>query len=836
MTDYRELASSADLHYEGLTSRSEDGLPLGNGTMGSMLWATPSSLCFQINHINVYANGCATNSFHTMDTDYSFGCGFVDIDFSGVEDAFTPKTTQRLGVYDAVADIEGQGVRVRAFISAHSDVLALRIEDRRSRPAPIRIALRALRFQSQFDVGVRPYEFPGTLGDDSRSVVRTGEHTARSALSIHEGALVLRQDFDEADFHCSSAVAVCAAGRRCAARRAHESEYALVIEASNEPLTVTISALGTFSREEPVERKAVGLARSAEASGFARLLAEHMQWWHAYWQGPHVRLHSADGEADMLSMHCAYFLYVMASCSRGGFLPRFGGLLWNTGGDFRMWGAQQWWHNESCYFDALPATGRYELMEPVFRQYGRNFASYAAAARQQWGSCGIWIPETAWADGMEALPEDIAAEMRALYLKEKPWEERSERFIEFARPKNQLESRWNWGFNRDQRTSPFAYVTHIFSTTAKIAYLHWLRYEYTLDLGWLREVGYPILKGCAEFYAGFPGLKKGADDKIHIHHVNNHEAIWGCSDSISELSAMHGILPIAAAAAAALGVDEDLRLQWRALEAELSPIPANDDRDAVERRAEGQPRLFASARKPAGLVQGEYSCILDPVVHYDDVTLETADRELLALAQASYRYDLEKHRDAAGSLHAQVLEHIAIAAARLGDAESFRQLVSSQLRVDDPAADFCDFPASGGTRVQRNRLTLREGPQAIDCQRLGRAFQATQNALLACLPAAPGGQPVMRVFGAWPKDWDAEFTLAAKEGFVVSAAQKGGIIGHVSILSKKGRPCLLRNPWPGYTVRLERAASRETLSGDLLSLDTAENEQIKLTALTLEKK
>jgi hypothetical protein len=32
----------------------------------------------------------------------------------------------------------------------------------------------------------------------------------------------------------------------------------------------------------------------------------------------------------------------MASSSRGKFPPKFNGMLWNTGGDLRSWGAQHW--------------------------------------------------------------------------------------------------------------------------------------------------------------------------------------------------------------------------------------------------------------------------------------------------------------------------------------------------------------------------------------------------------------------------------------------------------------------------------------------------------------
>ena len=210
----------------------------------------------------------------------------------------------------------------------------------------------------------------------------------------------------------------------------------------------------------------------------------------------------------------------------GPYPPRYGGMLWYTTGDMREWGSQHWGHNLGCYYQALPAVNRVELMEPLFSMYSGMYESGALAARQQWGSQGVWLPETTCFDGLEPLPEDLAAEMRDLYLVRKPWDQRSERFRRFAATKLKHNSRWNWAgvghwdqghwVEPDKGAGPFGHVTHIFSTTAKIAFLYWLRYEYTQDKAWLRNRAYPMLKGTVEFYRHFPNVKKAADGKYHI--------------------------------------------------------------------------------------------------------------------------------------------------------------------------------------------------------------------------------------------------------------------------------------------------------------------------------
>src|SRR5580692_4409479 len=61
--DYRSLVSRSDLVYDKPAARSEEGIPVGNGRMGSLAWTTPTELRFQINRNDVYANNSASNSF-----------------------------------------------------------------------------------------------------------------------------------------------------------------------------------------------------------------------------------------------------------------------------------------------------------------------------------------------------------------------------------------------------------------------------------------------------------------------------------------------------------------------------------------------------------------------------------------------------------------------------------------------------------------------------------------------------------------------------------------------------------------------------------------------------
>src|SRR4051794_25099327 len=196
--DFRALVSRADIDYDKPATRSEEGQPIGNGRMGSLVWTTPSALHFQINRVDVFGQDSYTTSFPKQDSDYASGCGYVDVNFVDAGDDVFPDSggsfNQHLSLYDALLTARGKGVTARVFASAQSDVFAIEIDDQRERPAAINIDLRMLRYAIQNVTG-RNYE----LTQAHTVEVHTAEHTAASTLDIRDGSILLTQQFTEHD-------------------------------------------------------------------------------------------------------------------------------------------------------------------------------------------------------------------------------------------------------------------------------------------------------------------------------------------------------------------------------------------------------------------------------------------------------------------------------------------------------------------------------------------------------------------------------------------------------------------------------------------------------------
>lgn len=826
--DFAKLVSRADLTYHRPASRPEEGMPVGNGRMGSLVWTTPTALHLQINRCDVHAMDSATNSFPRAHSDYSSGCGFVDIEFTGLgSDVFTgPAFRQHLSVYDGLMAAKGAGVSVRALAWNEHDVMALEIDDRRPQPETIAIDLRMLRYAVQYKPG-KNFEY----AERHEVVVETAAHTAASRLEIRDGRIVLTQQFREDAFFDSSAVVIAAAGRRSKARFISDSTVRLWVAPGKGRCTVLMASAENRDPSSDPAALAMRALDAGLAAGFEAMLAGNRTWWSGFWSKAFVHLHSADGVADFVERHYTYFLYVMASSSRGAYPPRFGGMLWYVTGDMRQWGAQHWQQNLGCYYTGLVPANRPELLDPMFRMYGGMFERCSDAARANWGSQGVWFPETTWFNGPEKLPADIAAEMQELYLVKKPWDRRSLQFLRYAEPKQTFDSVWNWINHAtrmehgkwefgDQGLGPFGHVTHIFSSTAKIAYIYWLRYDSSRDKEWLRERAYPVIKGAVEFYRNFPNLKKEADGRYHIHHVNNHEGSWNSTDTQEELSAIRGITPLAIRASGILGVDSEMRPMWREFLENLAPLPTNE---SVNRPQPGEPVIWVNT---ASIGEGRALPALVPAAYYDLVTVATADPEMARVAKQTY--DAANTR-AAEQTPVNTLSVAAVEAANLGRAEHVRWFIPNQIRRLTPQTDNCDYAGDGRTGVLMNRLGMREGPGDLECQRLGRAAHAMHAALLQSAPPTPGGDPIIVVFPAWPKEWDAEYTLLARGAFLVTSAMRHGEIEFVEVKSQAGEKCRVANPWPSHDVTLYRnGKAGGSVSGPQIEFETAKGEVVLL--------
>lgn len=585
--DYGVLVSRADLDYNEPARRSDEGMPVGNGRMGSLVWTSPTQLKFQINRVDVFAADGRTVSFPEADSDFASGCGYVDISLASTgEDVFVGEVfKQHLSLYDAIMTARGRAVTARVLAWPHRDVMAVEIDDQRAAPEPIHIDLRMLRYQVKRVTGCN-YE----LVKQHAVEFQTAQHRATSILGIRDSKITLTQKYQEAfkdalPFYDASAVAIAVSGRVSRARYLNDAIVQLSAAPGRGKFTILIASAASFDPEVNVTDLAVKELEEAVPKGFAGLRQETADWWRDFWARGFVYMYSDSGQADFVESNYIYFIYLMGVTSRGDYPPHFNGMLWRTTGDMSRWGSQYWSANTLAYYSNLMSANRLDLMEPLFSMYFNMKDACTLAARQQWGSEGIWIPEICWFNGPEPLPENLIQEFQDLFLVRKPYAQRSKEFQWYVETKTRHASRYNfqtdghWDhghfvvptkaavqperFGSPEVNVIFGHCTHILSVASRIANLFYQRYQFTKDTTWLREKAYPLIKGAAEFYRHFPNFKKGEEGKYHIYHVNSGESAWNSSDTSNEVSAMRMILPLAIHVSELLDMDAELRPIWR---------------------------------------------------------------------------------------------------------------------------------------------------------------------------------------------------------------------------------------------------------------------------------
>ena len=120
---------------------------------------------------------------------------------------------------------------------------------------------------------------------------------------------------------------------------------------------------------------------------------------------------------------------------------------------------------------------------------------------------------------------------------------------------------------------------------------------------------------------------------------------------------------------------------------------------------------------------------------------------------------------------------------------------------------------------------LRENPHGIE--QLNTIPDAVQEMMLQSF------EGIIRIFPVWPlhSQPNASFRgFRACGAFQVSASLKDGEVEVVRVISHKGHPCRIQNPWHGRRVTVEYSLRKERmeLCGEILEVPMFPEEEVVL--------
>jgi hypothetical protein len=883
-TDISDLVATGNLQYDRFVEIQPYGMPLGNGRMGGLVWLhegerDTSRIDLQLNHTDIFGFS-STSDVAKRHQDYCGACGKLAILFGG-----TPfpdsKTRQVLDLYQGQMRITGQDVELCAFASMDHDCLVIILDDRRSEPQDTCIELSMIRPQlvkteshvaeSWLELDENRMVLKQVFSEPSAYAPLGEDHYCASALVVSvdsPGATVSLVEPGTARIRVSrytshpSDVPVLECGGRgegragdtafpCApesvpARRKSgvdvlhsQARFGLCHRTPNQQprsslttpgenpfpvdvddvehseihvpgqpgrTVILIASAASMDPKDDVVAAACAQLGTAAETGVDALRSAQQAWWQAFWSKSYI----VTPDQPEFAKRWVYYLYLSACTMRGKYPGKFNSQIWITEGDERRWGGRYWWWNQGTMHSSFFAANHIELNDPLFDMRSAAFPAYEKAALQDWRSKGIFIPETCTFNGPAELPEEIAAEIRKVFIDRQP---PSERLRAICDRRQAHESRWSWNDNPDL---PVGWVSHVMVAGPKTAELFWKRYEYTKDRNWLAERAYPMLKGAAEFYVHYPNLSTDEDGIIHINNTSVHEHFWGCRDCVDDLALMRGVLRTAAHAAALLNRDEDLQERWTEIADKIAPYPTNQTPGALG-VLESDRVTLAQGVAPVALSRGYMgpeSPRLRMAEQFDLLTLESDDDGLRQLLQNTFDALPGTAACQSGKLLNKTSRYPVIAA-RLGRSDAIAGVLPSWLQRWQ------------GERETPNGLPVTG--DGITVQGYGIFSDALQQALCQSIAPEPGAESVIRIFPAWPRDWDAQFKLLCKGGFLVSASMKEKCIGEVTVESQLGGTCRIRNPWFPEEVAMTKNGQAIAVSAEsLIVFETEQGEHVCL--------
>lgn len=583
------------------------------------------------------------------------------------------------------------------------------------------------------------------------------------------------------------------------------------------PVVVVIALRSWFKTTQPLENARRRVQRfTADDAGLVRQM--HLRWWRKYWDKGAVTL--GDSQLEM-----SYYrsLYHIASVSRDPDFPTYFDGVVTT--DNPLWFSDyKIDYNHQQTYLGWATSGRFEQADPYVSPLLAQAEIADKADPKKWPILSLHQSF----ENISKTPGRLENHPRYFTQYPAGW-----RMAIGIGPKGHVTC-----------SGDYCMKSHTALAVMPVAD-RWYR---TYDDVYAAKV-YPFVRGVARFFEHDLVLENGRyvllDDAFEEDGFFNDTP---CRNNIAGLATIRATLKLALDMSASLGFDAELRPKWREILDKLSPYPIKPVNQIMWRRlirhpTAENPQLAAVPLGPmvppelggdrkvfcseevgnewfgnwAGSLYAAYPC--------GNVGLDS-DPQLLEAAHNTIA--LRSFMESADGRKWKIDHNIPVGLCGGGaweDCNGGPLFLGGAIRVGyDPEIIWEKF-ADIAKRARPNGCLWPCNYQGVE------AWMFVPNTLQEMM--LQSHENVLRFFRCWPKKSEptASFRdLWAYGAFRCSAALKDGVVADVRIVSEKGRPCVVENPWPGKKVMMTRnGRSAETLTGDRLKFETTPAETILLT-------
>ncbi|MCX4791959.1 discoidin domain-containing protein [Streptomyces sp. NBC_01221] len=283
-------------------------------------------------------------------------------------------------------------------------------------------------------------------------------------------------------------------------------------------------------------------------------------------------------------------------------------------------------------------------------------------------------------------------------------------------------------------------------------------YDYTRDVGFLRDTAYPYLKLVAAFFGHW--LEWSAGTKQYVHWSAPHEGSWG-KNTTGDIGLLKQTLTTLIAASHVLDTDADARRDWQNI---VDHLPA-------------QPTSVYNHVTVYSLVEPG--------------SMQGGDTRDIRPGDNTVNLEFIHPAEVLGITSPAAERKIAIDTVDVmnswGQINSFPKVFTQAARVGYPAASLIKHLEQTIKQQLAANLRINDGAHGIE---KSGATEAINSMLVQSF------QGTMVLFPVWPADKDASFHGLLQPGaFEVSATLLNGTVAYAEITSRVGGSLRLNNPW-----------------------------------------
>ena len=374
--------SQHDLVYGSPPEDALQGIPLGNGDMGMLIWTEGSKLVAAVNKVDLFDDypepgGASNHIEYDHDPTLKHGARLVvDFQMPVFDVLFLQDFKGRLSLADATVEMESKtpfiNVKLNTFTSNPDRVMALEFEIECDE------AISAQAVLERF--GSRPYSYWYSAVNRDAAIGLDGTQT-----QVIDDTILITQELRTLHFVAGARIT---GMKKSTERLSRHSGKFTTAKADKLQFTLLITILTSENVPDP-QAGVIEILDKAEKKGTPALYRAHAKDWENFWNASFLSIPN-----NYLENIWYLNLYHANSSCRGEYPPRFNNGIWSWNRDVSNWVYYFHWNMQNFIWP-LHTANHAELTEPYFKFRFRSLPNALAYAKNYQGHEGAFYADVA---------------------------------------------------------------------------------------------------------------------------------------------------------------------------------------------------------------------------------------------------------------------------------------------------------------------------------------------------------------------------------------------------------------------------------------------------------